>query len=206
MKESEKKYIVRAVNYKAIIKDLQGVLNLRHKNTKTVKTLDYYFDTSDFYFYKNDICLRVRQKAKEYRATLKTPINLDNKGILHRNEIKLKFYTKSIEEIKIFLSNLSLSLTDKKLLPIITVNELSQEVNIKNGLVSLALSNDFVAYTDVKHLKNIYSENILEIEDHGIGIKNLKKACLFIEQKYNLISTQESKYVRAVNFLKLYKG
>lgn len=37
MKESEKKYLVQAVNYKAIIKDLQQVLNLKHKNTKTCK-------------------------------------------------------------------------------------------------------------------------------------------------------------------------
>lgn len=68
------------------------------------------------------------------------------------------------------------------------------------------MSNDFVAYSDVKHLKNIYLENILEIEDHGVGVQNLKKACLFIEKKYNLISTQESKYIRVVKFLKLYKG
>jgi uncharacterized protein YjbK len=209
MLEAEVKFILHEdFYYRRLVNEVARSfsLTMRTDHLRPVRTIDRYFDTESFALLKKDSSLRIRERRfitktqSEGRLTLKTPDpRTENlKLALVRHERKLNLEGWHWDRIREFFSELGVVFIGEPLKPIITVESLSEEIQLGEGEQHLHLSLDNLTYIDEASFTH-KRENILEIESHGYPVNVLEDIGGFCMEKYGLQHTKESTYFRGVN-------
>ena len=215
MLEAEIKFILHEdFYYRRLVNEVARSFSLTMKtdHLRPVRTIDRYFDTDNLTFLKSDTSLRIRERRfitktqSEGRMTLKTPDKRSEnlKLALVRHEHKLNLEGWHWDRIREFFSELGIALAGEPVKPIITVEALSEEIQLGEGEQHLHLSLDHLTYIDEASFTN-KRETILEIESHGYPVNVLEDIGEFCMEKYSLASTKESSYFRGMKKVGLFK-
>jgi uncharacterized protein YjbK len=184
---------------------------MRTDHLRPVRTIDRYFDTESFLLLKKDASLRIRERRfitktqSEGRLTLKTPDERTKnlKLAVVRHERKLNLEGWHWDRIREFFSEYGIILIGEPVIPIITAEALSEEIQLGEGEQHLHLSLDHLTYIDEASFTH-KRETILEIESHGYPVNVLEDIGEFCIEKYQLETTKESTYLRGMKKLGLY--
>jgi inorganic triphosphatase YgiF len=93
-------------------------------------------------------------------------------------------------------------LNGEPLKSIIAVEELSEEIQLGDGVEHFHLSFDKVTYID-EATYNHQTEYILEVESHQVPVAILEDIADYLLEHYPLEHTKENKYLRGMRFLNL---
>lgn len=214
MLEAEIKFILHEdFYYRRLVNEVARSFSLIMKtdHLRPVRTIDRYFDTDSLAFLKKDASLRIRERRfitktqSEGRMTLKTPDsrseNLELALVRHERKLNLEGW--HWDRIREFFSELGVVLAGEPVKPIITVESLSEEIQLGEGEQHLHLSLDNLTYIDEASFTH-KRETILEIESHGYPVSVLEDIGAFCKEKYKLTCTKESNYVRGMKKVGLY--
>jgi len=214
MLEAEIKLILHEdFYYRRLVNEVARSFSLimRTDHLRPVRTIDRYFDTKNLLLLKKEASLRIRERRfitktqSEGRLTLKTqdPRSENMKLALVRHERKLNLEGWHWDLIREFFSELGVVLVGEPVIPIITVEALSEEIQLGEGEQHLHLSLDHLTYIDEESFTN-KRETILEIESHGYPVNVLEDIGEFCVEKYQLEVTKEPTYLRGMKKVGLY--
>ena len=216
MLEAEVKFIVEEdFYYRRLVNEVASSFSLvmRTDHLRPVRTIDRYFDTPSLTLLKKDSSLRIRERRfitktqSEGRMTLKTPDertgNLSLAVVRHERKLNLEGW--HWDRIREFFSELGITLTGEPVEPVITVEALSEEIQLGEGDQHLHLSLDHLTYIDESSF-TYKRETMLEIESHGYPVNVLEDIGEFCKEKYSLTSTKDGVYYRGMGKVGLYDG
>ncbi len=206
MLEAEIKFILNEdFYYRRLVNEVARSFSLvmHTDHLRPVRTIDRYFDTGTFILLNKDSSLRIRERRfitktqSEGRLTLKTPdTRTDNlKLAVIRHERKLNLDGWHWDRIREFFSEIGMILVGEPVKPLITVEALSEEIQLGEGEQHMHLSLDNLTYIDEASFTH-KRETILEIESHGYPVNVLEDIGEFCMEKFSLTNTKESSYLR----------
>jgi inorganic triphosphatase YgiF len=214
MLEAEIKFVLNEdFYYRRLVNEVARSFSLvmRTDHLRPVRTIDRYFDTEDLLLLKKEASLRIRERRfitktqSEGRLTLKTPDertkNLKLAVVRHERKLNLEGWHWDL--IRDFFSEIGMVLVGGPMVPIITVEALSEEIQLGEGDQHMHLSLDNLTYVDEASFTH-KRETILEIESHGYPVNVLEDIGEFCLEKYQLESTKESTYLRGVKKVGIY--
>jgi uncharacterized protein YjbK len=214
MLEAEIKFVLHEdFYYRRLVNEVARSFSLamHTDHLRPVRTIDRYFDTATMLLLKKDSSLRIRERRfitktqSEGRLTLKTPDDRTEnvKLSLVRHEHKLNLEGWHWDRIREFFAELGIALVGEPVQPILTVEALSEEIQLGEGDQHLHLSLDHLTYIDEASFTH-KRETILEIESHGYPVNILEDIGEFCIEKYNLETTREYNYIRGLKKVGLY--
>ncbi len=162
---------------------------------------DYYFDTDDFYLYKNGGSFRIRKILKgnltKYKGTYKIPI-YDNYAFTSRQEIERNLnnadfdsFISSMKDCNYYLSNVNRS-------PILCSFNYRCDVTLIRDNNMICLSFDNCTYSNYVSY-GIFNEKMIEIEMIKGDYSLLNVINDFLSDNSGLLLINDSKYVRGIN-------
>jgi len=153
MREYEYKLLLNKDDYSNILTDLIE----RYNKYDEILHINYYFDTKDNLFHRNDITFRVRQKEETLYLEIKTPVKKEN-NLSIKNEISKRI--SSFKEISKEIKNIELpfqSYCDITLLGTLVTERIKFIVNDK---ISIEMDKSFyLGKTDYEIEIEFDSEN-----------------------------------------------
>jgi uncharacterized protein YjbK len=214
MLEAEIKLILHEdFYYRRLVNEVSRSFSLimRTDHLRPVRTIDRYFDSKNLLLLKKEASLRIRERRfitktqSEGRLTLKTmdtrSSNLKLAVVRHERKLNLEGWHWDL--IREFFSELGIVLVGEPVIPIITVEALSEEIQLGEGDQHLHLSLDHLTYVDEESFTH-KRETILEIESHGYPVNVLEDIGEFCVEKYQLEVTKEPTYLRGMKKVGLY--
>ena len=214
MLEAEIKLILHEdFYYRRLVNEVARSFSLimRTDHLRPVRTIDRYFDTKNLLLLQKEASLRIRERRfitktqSEGRLTLKTmdtrSANLKLAVVRHERKLNLEGWHWDL--IREFFSELGVILVGEPVIPIITVEALSEEIQLGEGDQHLHLSLDHLTYIDEESFTH-KRETILEIESHGYPVNVLEDIGAFCVEKYQLEVTKEPTYLRGLKRVGLY--